>query len=66
MNLDYIEISKFISKDKINFDYLDKDAAYEWGAERYYFDRCKRLKFGIMKQETNKDKRKPSILAEWA
>jgi hypothetical protein len=42
MNLDYIEISKSISKDKINFAYLDKNASFQ-GAERYYFDRCKRL-----------------------
>ena len=42
MNLDYIEIIKAIGKDKLNFSYLQKAASYE-GAERYYFDRCKRI-----------------------
>ena len=43
MNLDFIEITKFISKDRVNFSYLEKIAFYKWGAERYYFDRCNRI-----------------------
>jgi hypothetical protein len=42
MNLDYIEIAKSINKDNINFHYLDKVATYKT-AERYYFDRCRRI-----------------------
>ncbi len=42
MNLDYIEIAKCIGKDKLNFSYLQRAASYE-GADRYYFDRCKKI-----------------------
>jgi hypothetical protein len=42
MNLDYIEIAKFLSKDKLCLDYLQKDATYE-GAERYHFNRCNKI-----------------------
>lgn len=42
MNLDYIEITKFLNKDKLCFDYLQKNAIYE-GAEKYYFNRCNKI-----------------------
>lgn len=42
MNLDYIEIAKFISKDKVNFSYLERNASFH-GAERFSFDRCNKL-----------------------
>jgi hypothetical protein len=38
-----------------------------WGAERYYFDRCKRLEVWYHEaMPTNKNQGKPSILAKWA
>jgi hypothetical protein len=42
MNLDYIEVAKFIGKDKLNTAYLQR-AAYFEGAEKYYFDRCRKI-----------------------
>lgn len=42
MNLDFIEIAKFINKDRINFSYLERNASFQ-GAERYSFDRCSKL-----------------------
>jgi hypothetical protein len=48
MNLDYIEIAKFLNKDKLCFDYLQWNASYD-GAERYYFDRCNKLEVWLIK-----------------
>jgi len=42
MNLDYIEVAKFMGKDKLNTAYLQRAASYE-GAEKYHFDRCKKI-----------------------
>lgn len=42
MNLDYIEIAKFLHKDSLNFHYLDKEASYK-GADKYYFKGCRKL-----------------------
>jgi hypothetical protein len=42
MNLDYIEISKFLDKDKPNLEYLQREAYYP-NAERYSFQGCKKI-----------------------
>lgn len=42
MNLDYIEIAKFLHKDNLNFHYLDKEASYK-GADKYYFEGCRKI-----------------------
>lgn len=42
MNLDYIEITKFLNKDNLNKDYLQWVATFE-GAEKYYFERCSKV-----------------------
>jgi hypothetical protein len=42
MNLDYIEVAKFIGKDKLNKSYLQKVASFD-GADKYSFDRCKKI-----------------------
>lgn len=42
MNLDFIEIAKFLNKDKLCLDYLQKNATYEWGV-KYYFGRCNKI-----------------------
>lgn len=42
MNLDYIEISKSLGKDKLCNDYLQLDAKYN-GAERYSFNGCNKI-----------------------
>jgi hypothetical protein len=42
MNLDYIEVTKFIGKDKPNLEYLQKEAIYP-NAERYSFQGCKKI-----------------------
>ena len=57
--MDYIEIAKFLNKDKLCFDYLQKNATYE-GAERYYFNRCNKLEVWYM-EATNQVKIKGSI-----
>jgi hypothetical protein len=59
MNLDYIEITKFLNKDKLCFDYLQKNAIYE-GAERYYFDRCNKIEVWYM-EASNQIRIKGSI-----
>ncbi len=59
MNLDYIDITKFLNKDKLCFDYLQKTAVYE-GAERYYFDRCNKLEVWYM-EASNQVRIKGSI-----
>ncbi len=59
MNLDYIEITKFTNKDKLCFDYLQKDAVFN-GATRYYFDRCRKIQVWHM-EELNQIKIKGSI-----
>jgi hypothetical protein len=43
MNLDYIEITQPYSKNKINLSYLQKEAIYQGGAERYFFDGCRKI-----------------------
>lgn len=42
MNLDYIEISKILDKDKPNLEYLQREALYP-NAERYSFQGCKKI-----------------------
>jgi len=42
MNLDYLEASKFMGKDKLNYSYLQKVATYP-EAEKYFFDRCRKV-----------------------
>ncbi|HPQ79445.1 MAG TPA: hypothetical protein PLG47_03275 [Candidatus Dojkabacteria bacterium] len=42
MNLDYIEITKFLNKDSISFQYLERNAIYP-NATRYYFNGCNKL-----------------------
>lgn len=52
MNLDYIDISKFLEdKDKLCQDYLQRNAIYD-GAEMYYFNGCKKIEVW-MRQATN-------------
>jgi hypothetical protein len=46
MNLDYIEITKFMSKDRLCFHDLQWLASYE-GAERYCFKRCNKIEVWI-------------------
>jgi hypothetical protein len=59
MNLDYLEITKFLNKDKLCFDYLKKNAIYD-GAERYYFDRCNKIEVWYM-EASNQVRIKGSI-----
>lgn len=59
MNLDYIEISKFLNKDNINYQYLEKEASYK-GADKYYFKGCRKLEVWIY-YNTNQVKIKGSI-----
>jgi len=42
MNLDYIEITKFLDKDKPNLEYLQREALYP-NAERYSFQGCRKI-----------------------
>jgi hypothetical protein len=42
MNLDYIEITKFLDKDKPNLEYLHREALYP-NAERYSFQGCRKI-----------------------
>lgn len=43
MNLDFIEVSKFLQgKDTINFSDLEEDLSFKNG-KRYFFDRCRKL-----------------------
>ncbi|HAQ20663.1 MAG TPA: hypothetical protein DCR40_15750 [Prolixibacteraceae bacterium] len=42
MNLDYIEVAKFLNKDSLNFHYLDKEASFK-GADKYFFKGCRKL-----------------------
>lgn len=59
MNLDYIEITKFLNKDKLCSDYLQLNATYE-GAKRYYFDRCNKIEVWYM-EASNQIRIKGSI-----
>jgi hypothetical protein len=42
MNLDYIEVAKFLNKDSLNFHYLEKEASYK-EADKYFFKGCRKL-----------------------
>jgi len=42
MNLDYIEITKFLDKDKANLEYLQREALYP-NASKYSFQGCKKV-----------------------
>lgn len=59
MNLDYIEETISLGKDKLCFDYLDWNASYK-GAERFYFDRCNKIEV-IYREALNEVKIKGSI-----
>ncbi len=59
MNLDYIDVSKFLDKDKICLDYLQRNAIYD-GAEMYYFSGCRKIEVW-MRQATNQVNIKGSI-----
>jgi len=59
MNLDYIEIAKFMGKDKPNFHNLEREALYP-NAERYSFQGCKKIEVWNY-PESNQIKIKGSI-----
>ncbi len=61
MNLDYIDITKFLdNKDKLCSDYLQKEASYKGGAEMYYFNGCEKIEVWF-RQATNQVSIKGSI-----
>lgn len=59
MNLDYIEIAKFMGKDKPNFHNMEREALYP-NAERYSFQGCKKIEVWNY-PESNQIKIKGSI-----
>jgi hypothetical protein len=53
MNLDYIDIAKFLGKDKPSFDYLQRNAVYpSSNIESFYFERCKKIEV-MLNNNTN-------------
>jgi hypothetical protein len=48
MNLDYLEITKFLNKDRINLHYLEKEASYK-DADKYFFEGCRKIEVWDLK-----------------
>jgi len=60
MNFDYLEASKSLGKDKLCLDYLDHEASYSSGWEKFIYEGCKEVQVWL-NNEAGKLKVKGSI-----